>query len=76
MLSTFLLSFIIVSQNQEVPQKLTEMVSVEKMENLNQLVTLLSIALFTMIVLLTLNLFKAHKMKKEITELKSQLNSN
>ena len=63
MLSTFLLSFIIVSQNQEVPQKLTEMVSVEKMENLNQLVTLLSIALFTMIVLLTLNLFKAHKMK-------------
>ena len=76
MLSTFLLSFIIVSQNQEVPQKVTEMVSVEKMENLNQLVTLLSIALFTMIVLLTLNLFKAHKMKKEITELKSQLNSN
>lgn len=59
MFTNILFSFINISHDQEI-------------DKLSMLIVILSIALITILALLTINLVKAHKLKAEIKRLKKQ----
>lgn len=72
MISKFAFSFLSILQNQEIQESVKELARQKKVEGLSQLITILSIALITILFLLALNLFKVYKLKAEIKRLKNQ----
>ena len=76
MLSKFLVTVTYFFQdNEAIQQAANEITLEEKSASLTQLTTILSIALITLLALLTLNLVKNHKLNIENQKLKKQLNS-
>jgi hypothetical protein len=70
MISKFLFLFFSILQNQEIQNATLELDQTKKIHDLSQLVTLLSIALLTVIILLCIYIYRDYKLKSEIKKLK------
>ena len=76
MYSKLLVTFFVLFQNQEFLKLQAEQLASEnKVNNLSQLITILSIALITVIILLSINLFNVYKLKAENKTLRQKLKS-
>ena len=76
MYSKLLVTFFVLFQNQEFLKLQAEQLASEnKVNNLSQLITILSIALITFIIHLSINLFNVYKLKAENKALRQKLKS-
>lgn len=73
MFSKLFLSFIAILQNQELHATAQEIARSEKTNSLTQLISLLTIAILTLIILLSINIYKNYKLRLKINTLEGRL---
>lgn len=74
MLLKLVLSCIAFSQNQELTlTAASELATDQKAHNLSQLITILSLTILTLIILLSINIYKNYKLRTTVKNLESRL---
>ncbi len=73
-LKSFISLFFLVQNEEIVKGQVSEFLQAKKVDNLSQLVTLLTIALLLVLAILTFTLIQKHKLEKENLKLNSQIN--